>query len=87
MKEVTYKDWIKNPTPRMMWCWNSNVEDKVPVKVISVVGEYSEYEYAMEKQCKTVDVELPITNDDARKNSNIGYWQITGYEEIKEIKE
>ena len=37
MKEVTYEDWQKNPTPRMMWCWNSNVEDKVPVKVISVV--------------------------------------------------
>ena len=25
-----------------------------------------------------------IANDDARKNSNIGYWQIAGYEEIKE---
>ena len=37
MKEVTYEEWIKNPTPRMMWCWNSNVEDKVPAKVISVV--------------------------------------------------
>ena len=37
MKEVTYEDWQKNPTPRMMWCWNSNVEDKVLVKVISVV--------------------------------------------------
>ena len=37
MKEVTYEDWQKNPTPRMMWCWNSNVEDKVPVKVIYVI--------------------------------------------------
>ena len=46
--------------------------------------QYSNDDYAMEKQCKTVDVELPITNDDARKNSNIGYWQIVGYEEIGE---
>ena len=37
MREVTYEDWQKNPTPRMMWVWNSNVEDKVLAKVISVV--------------------------------------------------
>ena len=37
MTEVTYEDWQKNPTPRMMWVWNSNVEDKEQAKVISVV--------------------------------------------------
>ena len=37
MKEVTYEDWQKNPTPRVMWCWNSNVENKVQVKVIYVI--------------------------------------------------
>ena len=47
-------------------------------------AQYSYEEYAMEKECKTVEVDLPITNDDARKNSNIGYWQIIGYEEINE---
>lgn len=47
-------------------------------------AQYSYEEYAMEKQYKTVEVDLPITNDDARKNSNIGYWQIIGYEEINE---
>ena len=36
MKEVTYKEWQKNPTPRMMWVWNSKVEDKVQAKVIFV---------------------------------------------------
>ena len=50
----------------------------------NVTAQYSYEEYAMEKQCKTVEVDLPITNDDARKNSNIGYWQIVGYEEINE---
>ena len=38
MKEVTYEDWQKNPTPRVMWCWNSNVKDKVPAKVIYVIN-------------------------------------------------
>lgn len=37
MKEVTYEAWKKNPAPRVMWCWNSNVEDKVPAKVIYVI--------------------------------------------------
>ena len=37
MKEVTYEDWQKNPTPRMMWVWNATVEDKVQAKVIFVL--------------------------------------------------
>ena len=36
MKEVTYEDWQKNPTPRMMWCWNSSERAKVQAKVISI---------------------------------------------------
>ena len=33
MKELTYEDWLKNPTPRMMWVWDDNVEkEKVKVK-------------------------------------------------------
>ena len=34
MKEVTYEDWQKNPTPRMMWVWDNKVGDKVKRKVI-----------------------------------------------------
>ena len=34
MKEVTYEDWQKNPTPRMMWVWDSNENDKKQQKVI-----------------------------------------------------
>ena len=37
MKEITYEEWQKNPTPRMMWVWNSNVENKVQAKVIYVI--------------------------------------------------
>ena len=34
MKEVTYEDWQKNPTPRTMWVWDDKVGDKVKRKVI-----------------------------------------------------
>ena len=34
MKEVTYEDWQKNPTPRMMWVWDISEKDKVLRKVI-----------------------------------------------------
>ena len=34
MKEVTYEDWQKNPTPRMMWVWDDKVGDKVKRKVV-----------------------------------------------------
>ena len=38
MKEVTYEEWKKNPTPRMMWVWNSKGEDKVKAKVIHILS-------------------------------------------------
>ena len=28
MKEVTYEDWVKNPTPRMMRGWDGDEEDR-----------------------------------------------------------
>ena len=34
MKEVTYEDWLKNPTPRMMWVWDNDKQDKRQRKVI-----------------------------------------------------
>ena len=34
MKEVTYEDWQKNPTPRMMWVWDNYEDDKQKRKVI-----------------------------------------------------
>ena len=38
MKEVTYEEWQKNPTPRMMWVWNGDVKDKVKAKVIHILS-------------------------------------------------
>ena len=37
MKEVTYEDWKKNSTPRMMWVWNDDEDYKAPRKVIYVL--------------------------------------------------
>ena len=37
MKEVTYEDWQKNPTPRMMWVWDDKDKDKAKRKVVYVV--------------------------------------------------
>ena len=34
MKEVTYEDWIQNPTPRLMWVWDSDENNKEQRKVI-----------------------------------------------------
>ena len=34
MKEVTYKDWVKNPVPRNMWVWDGNENNKKQRKVI-----------------------------------------------------
>lgn len=34
MKEVTYKDWVKNPVPRNMWVWDGNENNKIQRKVI-----------------------------------------------------
>ena len=34
MKELTYEDWQKNPTPRMMWVWDSYGDAKQKRKVI-----------------------------------------------------
>ena len=39
MKEVTYEDWKKNPTPRMMWVWDSSENNKKQLKVIYISKE------------------------------------------------
>ena len=43
MKEVTYEDWQKNPTPRMMWVWNDDVENKEKIKVAYVFNDVPTY--------------------------------------------
>ena len=64
MKELTYEDWVKNPTPRMMWVWDDNakVKRKVmyfienkdvshPVIVLSSAGDIA----ASYKHCAEIE--------------------------------
>ena len=37
MREVTYEDWQKNPTPRTMWVWSYDEGNKAQRKVIYVL--------------------------------------------------
>ena len=39
MKSLTYEDWLKNPTPRLMWVWDSNENNKKQLKVIYISKE------------------------------------------------
>lgn len=36
MKSLTYEDWLKNPTPRLMWVWDEFETEKVQRKVIYI---------------------------------------------------
>ena len=37
MKKLSYEDWQKKPTPRMMWVWNEDEMYKVKRKVVYVL--------------------------------------------------
>ena len=43
MKEVTYEDWQKNPTVRMMWVWDNDAKNKEKRKVVYVLN--NDYTY------------------------------------------
>ena len=80
MKEVTYEDWQKNPTPRMMWVWNDDVENKEKIKVayvlnngrtyrvLSIVDEDSAFETF--KHC--AEIEEPKTRRMTKKE--LSWW-------------
>lgn len=66
MKEVTHEEWLKNPTPRLMWVWNSSFKNKGKAKVI-YVAENFEYpvmtiidnDYCIFRHC--AEIEEPKT--------------------------
>lgn len=57
MKELTHEDWMKNPTPRMMWVWGEDETRKKKRKVI----------YFLEH-----DVSYPVIALDEDDYGNIG---------------
>ena len=72
MKEVTYEEWQKNPTPRMMWVWSYDEDCKVQRKVIYVLkaGVYGnpvltvadESTYETYKHCAEIEKQRRMTN-------------------------
>ena len=39
MKSLTYEDWLKNSTPRLMWVWDKDEKDKVQRRVIYFIED------------------------------------------------
>ena len=71
MKEVTYEDWQKNPTPRMMWVWDSGENNKKQLQVIYISQEditypvialtYGDINSSRYKQCAEIEKQRKIT--------------------------
>ena len=73
MKEVTYEDWLRNPTPRMMWVWDNDEKDKVQRKVVYVIkgGPYGysvratindDTDYEPYRHCAEIEEPRRMTN-------------------------
>ena len=71
MKEVTYEDWQKNPTPRMMWVWNEDEMYKVKRKVVHVLRnnlarvitiDDDNSDYELYKHCAEIGKQRRMTN-------------------------
>ena len=72
MKEVTYEEWQKNPTPRMMWVWDSSENNKKQLKVIYISKEdithpvialsYSDIDSSRYKHCAEIEKQRRMTN-------------------------
>ena len=72
MKEVTYKDWVKNPTPRMMWVWDSDEKNKKQRKVLYlsnrnitypvIVLSHDDIDLIKYKHCAEIENQRRMTN-------------------------
>ena len=92
MKEVTYEDWQKNPTPRMMWVWDSSENNKKQLKVIYISKEditypvialtHGDIDSSRYKHCAEIDEFRRMTNKE------LSWWLQDGIKDGKhrEIK-
>ena len=75
MKELTYEDWVKNPTPRMMWVWDFDEGKRQKLKVIYVSKEDTPYpvvtiaarDTVLEKFLHCAEIEEPKTRRMTKK--------------------
>lgn len=72
MKEITYEDWQKNPTPRMMWVWDNDEKYKMK-RMVVYITDVNENEYpvigvnkdggaANYKHCAEIEKQRRMTN-------------------------
>lgn len=76
MKPLTYEDWLKNPTPRLMWVWDNNENNKKQLKVIYISKEditypvialtHSDIDSSRYKHCAEIIEEPKKTNEPHR---------------------
>ena len=92
MKEVTYEDWLKNPTPRLMWVWDNSESNKKQRKVIyfhdtgfsHLIIALSDDGISTEnfKHCAEIEKHIRMTNKELsrwlRENPTREYKYITG---------
>ena len=78
MKEVTYEEWQKNPTPRMMWVWDNDAKNKEKRKVVYVLNNDYTYRvlssadddsnhetfYGTFKHCAEIEKQRRMTNQE-----------------------
>ena len=80
MKEITYEDWQKNPTPRMMWVWDDNENNKVQRKVLYIIDKPITYqvialiksELSTESFMHCAEIEEPKTR--RMTNKELAHW-------------
>lgn len=81
MKEITYEDWQKNPTPRMMWVWNDDFEEREKQKVVYVIKDdfascpvltVSEEDASFCLYCHCAEIEEPKTR--RMTNQELAFW-------------
>lgn len=80
MKELTYEDWVKNPTPRNMWVWDNDENKKEQRKVIYFLNPeitfpivaLSEEEVSTEHFKHCAEIEKPRTR--RMTNQELARW-------------
>ena len=73
MKAITYEEWLRNPTPRMMWVWDDDEKDKIQRKVVYVIKDGSccypvrvtmndDTDYEAYKHCAEIEKQRRMTH-------------------------
>lgn len=81
MKEITYEEWHKNPTPRKMWVWHDDFEEREKKKVVYVIKDdfvacpvlaVSEEDSSFCLWCHCAEIEEPKTR--RMTNKELSWW-------------